>query len=99
MSLKLENIRVSMGGHEILHNINLNINKGEFISLLGPSGCGKSTLLKAIAGLNDLQEGKVILFNNYALLHTYSSFFFKALLNFISIKFIFSGSITATPLL
>ena len=63
MSLKLENIRVSMGGHEILHNINLNINQGEFISLLGPSGCGKSTLLKAIAGLNDLQEGKVILFN------------------------------------
>ena len=63
MSLKLENIKVSMGGDEILHNINLNMNKGEFISLLGPSGCGKSTLLKAIAGLNDLQEGKVILFN------------------------------------
>lgn len=64
MSLKLENLKVNMGGNEILHNINLNINSGEFISLLGPSGCGKSTLLKTIAGLNDLQKGKVILFGN-----------------------------------
>lgn len=62
MSLKLENIKVNMGGNEILHNINLNMNKGEFVSLLGPSGCGKSTLLKSIAGLNELKEGKVILF-------------------------------------
>lgn len=64
MSLKLENIKVNMGGNEILHNINLNMNSGEFISLLGPSGCGKSTLLKTIAGLNDLQRGKVILFGD-----------------------------------
>ena len=64
MSLNLENIKVSIGGNEILHNINLNIDSGEFISLLGPSGCGESTLLKTIAGLNDLQEGKVILFGN-----------------------------------
>lgn len=62
MSLKLENIKVNIEGNDILHNINLNMNNGEFISLLGPSGCGKSTLLKTIAGLNDLQEGKVILF-------------------------------------
>ncbi|WP_434798984.1 ABC transporter ATP-binding protein [Terrisporobacter vanillatitrophus] len=64
MSLKLENLKVNIGENEILHNINLNINSGEFISLLGPSGCGKSTLLKTIAGLNDLQEGKIILFGN-----------------------------------
>lgn len=64
MSLKLENLKVNMGGNEILHNINLDMNSGEFISLLGPSGCGKSTLLKTIAGLNDLEKGKVILFGN-----------------------------------
>lgn len=64
MSLKLDNIKVNIGGNEILHNINLNMDSGEFISLLGPSGCGKSTLLKTIAGLNDLQDGKVILFGN-----------------------------------
>lgn len=64
MSLNLENIKVSMGGNEILHNINLNIDSGELISLLGPSGCGKSTLLKTIAGLNELQEGKIVLFGD-----------------------------------
>ena len=62
MSLKLENIKVNLQGNEILHNINLNIEDGEFISLLGPSGCGKSTLLKSIAGLNEIEDGKVILF-------------------------------------
>ena len=60
MSLKLENIKVNIGEKEILHNINLDIKEGEFISLLGQSGCGKSTLLKTIAGLNELKEGKVI---------------------------------------
>lgn len=62
MSLKLENIKVKIGENEILHNINLDIKEGEFISLLGRSGCGKSTLLKSIAGLNELEEGKIILF-------------------------------------
>ena len=62
MSLKLENIKVNIQGNEIIHNVDLEVNKGEFISLLGPSGCGKSTLLKTIAGLNELKEGKIILF-------------------------------------
>ena len=62
MSLKLENIKVNIQGNEIIHNVDLEVNKGECISLLGPSGCGKSTLLKTIAGLNELKEGKIILF-------------------------------------
>nr|WP_245156566.1 ABC transporter ATP-binding protein [Clostridium aminobutyricum] len=44
-----------------LDNINLEINQGEFISILGPSGCGKSTLLNIIAGLEKASEGKVLL--------------------------------------
>ena len=63
MSLKLENIKVNIQGNEIIHNLDLEVKKGEFISLLGPSGCGKSTLLKSIAGLNDLTEGRIILFD------------------------------------
>ena len=36
---------------EILSNINLNIDSGEFVSILGPSGCGKSTLLRLASNL------------------------------------------------
>ncbi len=44
---------------EVLRNINLNIEKGEFISLLGPSGCGKSTLLKLMGGLITKTNGSI----------------------------------------
>ena len=44
-----------------LDNINLTIEKGEFICLLGPSGCGKSTLLNLIAGFDVPSEGKVFI--------------------------------------
>ena len=41
----------------VLNNINLSINKGEFFVLVGPSGCGKSTLLRMIAGLEEIIGG------------------------------------------
>ncbi|WP_434064318.1 ABC transporter ATP-binding protein [Proteinivorax tanatarense] len=44
---------------EAVKNINLNVNKGEFISIVGPSGCGKSTLLSLIAGLVKHTDGVV----------------------------------------
>ncbi|HWO98483.1 MAG TPA: ABC transporter ATP-binding protein [Bacillus sp. (in: firmicutes)] len=44
---------------QALKNVNLQIKKGEFITIIGPSGCGKSTLLKIIAGLDLNFEGKV----------------------------------------
>lgn len=45
----------------VLENINLQVNKGEFVSLLGPSGCGKSTLLKMIGGLLDRTSGQLLI--------------------------------------
>ena len=44
---------------DVLDDINLNINKGEVISIIGHSGCGKSTLLKILAGLTDYTIGSV----------------------------------------
>ncbi|MCB2294969.1 ATP-binding cassette domain-containing protein [Clostridium algoriphilum] len=44
-----------------LHCIDLNFEKGEFVSILGPSGCGKSTLLNIIAGLDQPSEGDLII--------------------------------------
>jgi nitrate ABC transporter ATP-binding subunit len=45
----------------IVKDFNLNIQKGEFITLIGHSGCGKSTVLSMIAGLNDISDGGIIL--------------------------------------
>ena len=59
--LKLQNIKKSFGETEVLKGINLEINRGEFITLLGSSGCGKTTTLRIIAGLEEADEGSVIL--------------------------------------
>jgi NitT/TauT family transport system ATP-binding protein len=44
-----------------LANIDLDIQEGEFLSLLGPSGCGKSTLLRCLAGLETISQGEVLI--------------------------------------
>ena len=44
---------------EALHDINLQVKKGEFITIVGHSGCGKSTLLKIICGLVEYEDGVV----------------------------------------
>ena len=44
---------------QILNNINIDVNKGEFITIVGQSGCGKTTLLKLIAGLTNYNEGEI----------------------------------------
>ena len=53
-------VRLAYGKTEVLKNVNLNIEPGEFFALLGPSGSGKSTLLRLIAGFNRHQHGEVL---------------------------------------
>ncbi|MDB5848386.1 MAG: carbohydrate transporter ATP-binding protein family [Rhodoferax sp.] len=60
-SLHIKNIHKSYGETQILRNINIDAEDGEFLVLLGPSGCGKSTLLSAIAGLDDVTSGEIVL--------------------------------------
>lgn len=47
--------------NQVLKNIDLDVEKGELVTLLGPSGCGKSTLLRSLAGLEQISSGKIIL--------------------------------------
>lgn len=49
------------GVNQVLKNIDLDVEKGELVTLLGPSGCGKSTLLRSLAGLEQISSGKIIL--------------------------------------
>ena len=57
--LHLEGIRKSFGSFQALHDIDLTIEKGEFVCFLGPSGCGKTTLLRIIAGLETQTAGRI----------------------------------------
>ena len=60
-SLKIKNISKTYGQLDILKNIDLNIEDGEFLVLVGPSGCGKSTTLRLIAGLERPTEGQIFI--------------------------------------
>ncbi|TXD96989.1 spermidine/putrescine ABC transporter ATP-binding protein PotA [Psychrobacter frigidicola] len=59
--LQLTGIKKTYDNTEVLTDINLNIKKGEFLTLLGPSGCGKTTLLRLIAGFEQPTAGAIYL--------------------------------------
>ncbi|WP_306391298.1 ABC transporter ATP-binding protein [Telluria beijingensis] len=58
-NVHLRKLCITRGNHEIIRDLDLQIEPGEFLVLLGPSGCGKSTLLHSIAGLIDLSGGAI----------------------------------------
>ena len=58
-SLELRNITKSFGTAEVIRDVSLSVEEGEFVVFVGPSGCGKSTLLRIIAGLEDATGGDI----------------------------------------
>ena len=58
-NVHLRKLCITRGGNEIIRDLDLQVEPGEFLVLLGPSGCGKSTLLHSIAGLIDLSGGAI----------------------------------------
>lgn len=58
--LKFENVtKVYKGGNKAVDNINLEINRGEFVAFIGPSGCGKTTTMKMVNRLIETTEGNI----------------------------------------
>ena len=60
-NIRLRNVTKRFGSTVTLHQVNLDIEDGEFAVFVGPSGCGKSTLLRMIAGLEEVSEGEVLI--------------------------------------
>ena len=66
-SIRLQNIVKEYGtgakAVPVIHNLNAQINDGEFVVIVGPSGCGKSTLLRMVAGLEEVTSGHISIGN------------------------------------
>ena len=60
-AVEVTSVGKRFGDHVALHAIDLNVNQGEFVSLLGPSGCGKTTLLRIISGFETPTHGRVLI--------------------------------------
>lgn len=58
-TIALNNVIKRFGSVETIHNVDLDIEEGEFVVFVGPSGCGKSTLLRLIAGLEEITDGEI----------------------------------------
>jgi ABC-type polar amino acid transport system ATPase subunit len=59
--LNISGVSKSFRGTRVVEHLDLQVGRGEFVSLLGPSGCGKTTLLRLIAGLLRADHGKILL--------------------------------------
>ena len=57
--VSLRNVEKWYGNNHVVKDMNLEIEEGEFLTLLGPSGCGKTTTLRMIAGFEDATEGSI----------------------------------------
>ncbi|HAY19242.1 MAG TPA: spermidine/putrescine ABC transporter ATP-binding protein [Clostridiales bacterium] len=62
--IDIKNVSKRFGEKVALHNINLYVRKGEFMTILGPSGCGKTTLLRLLAGFETASEGNITIAGN-----------------------------------
>ncbi|MEX1776459.1 ATP-binding cassette domain-containing protein, partial [Escherichia coli] len=58
---RVSGLTKTYGSNVVVDQLDLTIEEGEFLVLLGPSGCGKSTLLRCIAGLTEVDSGRILI--------------------------------------
>ena len=59
--VEIKSLHKNFGANQVVRNVSLQVERGEFISLLGPSGCGKTTVLRMVAGFELASSGKIII--------------------------------------
>ncbi|MCQ2373498.1 MAG: ABC transporter ATP-binding protein [Phascolarctobacterium sp.] len=59
VAIEIDNVVKKYGNNTVINGLSLDINPGEFFTLLGPSGCGKTTLLRMIIGFNSIEGGEI----------------------------------------
>jgi len=62
-TLSINSVRKAFGKTEVIHDVSIDVEDGEFIVIVGPSGCGKSTLLRMVAGLETITDGEIAIAN------------------------------------
>ncbi len=68
-TITIRNLCKNFGKVKAIDNVSLEIEAGEFLTLLGPSGCGKTTLLRCVAGLEDPDGGEIFIGNKLVFSH------------------------------
>ena len=63
--IEMKQIKKSFGSTEILHGVDLTVEKGEVVSIIGPSGAGKSTFLRCLNNLETIQGGTILVDGEY----------------------------------
>lgn len=61
ISIETREVTKIYGERAAVNHVSLQVKKGEFVSLLGPSGCGKTTLLRMLGGLEQPDQGSIML--------------------------------------
>ncbi len=64
--IEVKDLSFSYGDHKILHGVNLNVHRGDYLGVVGPNGGGKTTLIKLILGLLKPDKGEVLIFGEPA---------------------------------
>lgn len=59
--IEIKGLNKSYDGLQVLNDVNLKIEDGQFVSIIGPSGCGKSTLINIISGLDGASDGEILI--------------------------------------
>ena len=62
IAVSVRDLRVTLGGQQVLRGVNMHLHRGQLVALIGPNGSGKTTLLRAIVGLQKPDSGDVRLF-------------------------------------